>query len=68
MRTTILPAILISPVFAQNHPPNTIADSLLGPLRNVEGSLSGIAEAMPEAKYSFIPTTGNFEGVRSIFQ
>jgi len=65
MRTTIFLAILICPVFPQNRPPQTIADSVLGPLRNVEGQLLGVAEAMPESKYSFIPTSGNFEGVRS---
>jgi hypothetical protein len=64
MRTTIFLAV-IWPVFAQNQPPKTIADSVLGPLRTVEGQLLGVAEAMPESKYSFIPTSGNFEGVRS---
>ena len=65
MRAPIFLATLIWPVFAQNQPPKTIADSVLGPLRMVEGQLLGVAEAMPESKYSFIPTSGNFEGVRS---
>jgi uncharacterized damage-inducible protein DinB len=65
MRATIFLAILIWPVFAQDQPPKTIADSVLVPLRLVEGQLLGVAEAMPESKYSFIPTSGNFEGVRS---
>ena len=65
MRTTIFLATLIWPAFAQNEPPKTIADSVLGPLQTVEGQLLGVAEAMPESKYSFIPTSGNFEGVRS---
>src|SRR5690348_4294523 len=65
MRTTIFLAILISPIFAQNQPPKTIADSVLVPLRMVEGQLLGVAEAMPESKYSFIPASGNFQGVRS---
>lgn len=65
MRATIFLATLICPAFAQNQPPKTIADSVLAPLRMVEGQLLGVAEAMPESKYSFIPASGNFEGVRS---
>jgi hypothetical protein len=65
MRATIFLATLTWPVFAQNQPPKTIADSVLGPLRMVEGQLLGVAEAVPESKYSFIPTSGKFEGVRS---
>jgi uncharacterized damage-inducible protein DinB len=61
----VLLATSICPLFAQNQPPKTIADSVLGPLRMVEGQLLGVAEAMPESKYSFIPASGNFEGVRS---
>ena len=64
MRVTVLLAILICPLFAQN-PPATIADSVVGPLKMVEGQLLGVAEAMPESKYSFVPTGGNFAGVRS---
>jgi uncharacterized damage-inducible protein DinB len=45
--------------------PKSIAESISGTLQFVEGNFIGVAEAMPEDKYSFIPTTGNFEGVRS---
>jgi len=31
----------------------------------VEGSFVGVAEAMPEDKYGFIPQNGKFDGVRS---
>ncbi len=65
MRAIIVLATLIWPAFAQDQPPKTIAESIAGPLRNVEGQLLGVAKAMPESKYSFIPTSGNFEGVRS---
>ncbi|HYL96930.1 MAG TPA: DinB family protein [Terriglobales bacterium] len=34
-------------------------------MKFIEGSFLGVAEAMPENKYDFIPTGGNFEGVRS---
>ena len=65
MRATIFLATLIWRVFAQNQPPKTIADSVLVSLRIVEGDLLDVAKAMPESKYSFIPTSGNFEGARS---
>jgi uncharacterized damage-inducible protein DinB len=35
------------------------------PLQFIEGSFLGVAQAMPEDKYDFIPSAGNFEGVRS---
>lgn len=49
----------------QNDIPNSIAESVSGPLQFVEGSLLGLAEAMPEDKYSFVPTAGKFDDVRS---
>jgi uncharacterized damage-inducible protein DinB len=45
--------------------PKSIAESISQTLQFTEGSFLGVAEAMPENKYSFIPTAGNFEGVRS---
>jgi uncharacterized damage-inducible protein DinB len=45
--------------------PRSISESVAGILQYAEGNLLGLAEAMPEDKYSFIPATGNFEGVRS---
>jgi uncharacterized damage-inducible protein DinB len=45
--------------------PQSIAESVGGTLEFSEGNLLGVAEAMPEDKYSFIPKMGNFEGVRS---
>lgn len=36
-----------------------------GTLKWTEDQFYSVAEAMPEAKYSFVPTSGNFEGVRS---
>lgn len=54
------------PVLAQQAPiPKTIADSIAGPLKSVERQLLSVAEAMPEAKYSFIPTAGKFDDARS---
>lgn len=66
MRTVLLATLLASPVFAQNQPiPRSIAESVEGPLKSVEGQFLSVAEAMPESKYSFIPTAGKFDGVRS---
>jgi uncharacterized damage-inducible protein DinB len=45
--------------------PKSIAESVSSPLEFIEGSFLGVAESMPEDKYGFIPTSGNFEGVRS---
>jgi hypothetical protein len=66
MRSVLLVILLTSAVFAQNQPPpQTIAESVEGPLKMVEGQFLSVAEAMPESKYSFIPTAGKFDGVRS---
>jgi uncharacterized damage-inducible protein DinB len=64
MRPMIL-AVLIAPLFAQNEIPKTIEGSVARTLDFVEGQFVSVAEAMPESKYGFIPTAGNFEGARS---
>jgi len=45
--------------------PKSIAESVSGTLQFAEGNFIGIAEAMPEDKYSYIPTVGKFDGARS---
>lgn len=50
---------------AQPAAPTTIAGSVAYSLSWAEGNFLGVAEAMPEDKYSFIPSNGNFAGVRS---
>jgi uncharacterized damage-inducible protein DinB len=45
--------------------PKSIAESVSGTLQLAEGNFIGLAEAMPEDKYSYIPTIGKFDGVRS---
>jgi hypothetical protein len=45
--------------------PKSVAESVSGTLQFAEGDFLGLAEAMPEDKYSFIPKVGNFDGVRS---
>jgi uncharacterized damage-inducible protein DinB len=49
----------------QDDIPKSIAASISGTLQFAEGSLLGVAEAMPENKYSFIPTLGKFDDARS---
>lgn len=49
----------------QDDIPKSIAESVSGPLKFAEGSFLSLAEAMPEDKYSYVPTAGNFDGVRS---
>jgi len=45
--------------------PTSIAASVGDTLGFIEGSFLGVAEAMPEDKYDFLPTRGNFAGVRT---
>jgi hypothetical protein len=46
--------------------PKSIAESVSGTLQFAEGNFLGVAEAMPEDKYSYIPAGGKFDGVRSL--
>src|SRR5262252_484137 len=45
--------------------PRSIAESVSGTLQFAEGNFIGLAEAMPEDKYSYVPTVGKFDDVRS---
>jgi len=49
----------------QDDIPKSIADSVSFTLQFAEGNFLGVAEAMPENKYSFVPTNGKFEDARS---
>ncbi len=49
----------------QGEIPKSVAESVGGMLRWTEGEFLGLAEAMPEDKYSFVPSGGNFKGVRT---
>lgn len=48
--------------------PKSMAQVLNGSLKQVEGEFVPAAEAMPEDKYSFAPTNGEFKGVRTFAQ
>jgi hypothetical protein len=45
--------------------PTTIADSVSQTLKFAEGGFLGVAEAMPEDKYDYVPTAGKFDDARS---
>ena len=45
--------------------PTSIAASVGETLQFVEGEFLGVAEAMPEDKYDFVPTTGSFDDART---
>src|SRR6476646_8507736 len=49
----------------QDDVPKSIADSVSRTLQFAEGNFLGVAEAMPENKYSFVPSAGKFDGVRT---
>ena len=53
------------PAPQQDDIPKSIADSISGTLQFAERNLLGVAEAMPESKYSFVPTAGKFDDARS---
>jgi len=51
---------------AQNEPhPKTISDSVLFIWKDVERDFTDLAEAMPEDKWNYKPTQGEFKGVRT---
>jgi len=48
--------------------PRTVSQVLNAQLSNLENDFVPAAEAMPEDKYSFAPTNGEFKGVRTFAQ
>jgi hypothetical protein len=54
-----------SAVGQQEDIPKNVADSIGNTLHWTEQQFSAAAEAMPENKYSFIPSAGSFEGART---
>ena len=57
--------VLVVSAFAEDDIPKNIPDSVGNPLHWTENQFYSLAEAMPEAKYDYIPSAGNFEGARS---
>lgn len=48
--------------------PKTVTQILDAGVKNIEGEFVPAAEAMPEDKYNFAPTGGEFKGVRTFAQ
>src|SRR5439155_10162292 len=48
--------------------PRTVSQVLNNSVTNVENEFVPTADAMPEDKYSFAPTSGEFKGVRTFAQ
>ena len=73
MRNRLATAMLLAlpaALFAQQ-PPNqraTIASEVGGQLSSAEREVLQVAEEMPEDRYNFAPTTGEFKGVRTFAQ
>ena len=61
--STLLLSLLTSA--QESDVPKNIAESVGGALHWTEGQFLGVAEAMPESKYDFVPSAGEFKGVRS---
>jgi uncharacterized damage-inducible protein DinB len=47
---------------------DTIASSILSTWKNIESDLVSAADAMPEERYSFVPTNGEFKDARTFAQ
>jgi uncharacterized damage-inducible protein DinB len=68
LATALLAAAV--PAFAQEskEPPKTVSEAVDRTMGGVEGEFVSAAEAMPEEKYTFAPTNGEFKGVRTFAQ
>ena len=55
--------VLAMPLFAQTAP--TATDVANNQLSSLESEFVPLAEAMPDDKYNFAPTNGEFKGVRN---
>ena len=70
MKNRFVTAVLIAlpaALFAQQPPaqPPTIASEVGGQLSSAEREVLQVAEEMPEDRYGFAPTSGEFKGVRT---
>lgn len=67
MKIAIAVMILTSALFlfGRDEAPKTIAQSVGSSLQYAQDEFMAAAEAMPESKYSYVPTAGEFKGARS---
>jgi uncharacterized damage-inducible protein DinB len=65
----VVPCIVLLACFAHAQGANkTVTAVLDGQIKSVEGEFVPAVDAMPEDKYSFAPTNGEFKGVRTFSQ
>ena len=65
VRVAVVLALLASTsLWAQSPEPKTIAQILDRSVSGIEGELVPAVDAMPEEKFSFAPTNGEFKGVK----
>src|SRR5215813_13022387 len=68
MLCALLMAIATMSAAQANKEPQTVAKVLDGQISMVEKEFVPAAEAMPEDKYAYAPTNGEFKGVRTFAQ
>ena len=66
--TLVLESVIV--LHGQTKPvlPETVTEEFAKANAAIEAAVISLAEAMPEAKYSFVPTNGRYKGVRSFAQ
>jgi uncharacterized damage-inducible protein DinB len=65
---TVCSLVSLQRVSAQNNDKKTVSQVLDAGVSNIESEFISAAEAMPEDKYSFAPSNGEFKGVRTFAQ
>ena len=76
MKTLVLTSLLALPLAAQATAPKaapiaaepTVGAAMDAPYQRVSSQFIGAAEAMPEAKYDWAPTQGDYKGVKTFAQ
>ena len=58
--------LAVVPAWAQDRIPATVAESIARPFEYVQQEFLAVAEAMPEQRYGFTPTAGEFKTVRRV--
>ena len=73
MKTLVLASLIALPLAAQATAPPLVAEptvgaAMNGPYQRVASQFIGAAEAMPEDKYDWAPTQGEYKGVKTFAQ
>ena len=66
--TLVLESVIVLHGQTKPVPPETVTEEFAKANAAIEAAVISLAEAMPEAKYSFVPTNGQYKGVRSFAQ